>query len=61
MGGKIRFLIEKYDMDVKNVIECWNDNISEYEELVSVWEQVNEIKGMRDRCIYTIRYCNVLG
>ncbi len=50
MGGNIRFLIEKYDMNVKNV-KAWNERTSKNEELVRVCEQVKEVVGMRDRCI----------
>ncbi len=49
MGGNIRLLIEKYDMNVKNVVKAWNERISKKEELVRVCEQVKEVVGMRDR------------
>ncbi len=39
MGGNIRLLIEKYDMNVKNV-KAWNERTSKNEELVRVSEQV---------------------
>ncbi len=28
MGGNIRLLIEKYDMNVKNVAKAWNESIN---------------------------------
>ncbi len=28
MGGNISLLIEKYDMNVKNVVKAWNERIS---------------------------------
>ncbi len=31
MGGNIRLLIEKYDMNVKNVVKAWNERISKNE------------------------------
>ncbi len=51
MGGNIRLLIEKYDMNVKNVVKAWNEGTSKNEELVSVCKQVKEVVGMRDRYI----------
>ncbi len=32
MGGNIRLLIEKYDMNVKNVVKAWNERTSKNEE-----------------------------
>ncbi len=46
MGGNISLLIEKYDMNVKNVVKAWNERKSKYEELVRVCEQVKEVVGM---------------
>ncbi len=51
MGGNIRLLIEKYDMNVKNVVKTWNERISKNEELAKVCEHVKEVVGMRDRYI----------
>ncbi len=42
MGGNMRLLIEKYDMNVKNVVKAWNERISKNEELVRVYEQDKE-------------------
>ncbi len=28
VGGNIRLLIEKYDMNVKNVVKAWNERTS---------------------------------
>ncbi len=47
----IRLLIEKYDMNVTNVVKAWNERISKNEELVRVCEQLKEVVGMRDRYI----------
>ncbi len=52
MGRNIRLLIEKCDMNVKNVAKAWNERISKNEELVRVCEQVKEVVGMRDRSVY---------
>ncbi len=49
MGGNM--LIEKYDMNVKNIVYAWNELISKNEELVRVSEQVKEVVGMRARYI----------
>ncbi len=38
MGGNLRLLIEKYDMNAKNVVKAWNERISQNEELVRVCE-----------------------
>ncbi len=54
MGGNIRLLIEKYDMNVKNVVKAWNEIISKNEELVRVCEQVTEVVGIRDRYIGSV-------
>ncbi len=54
MGGNIRLLIEKYDMNVKNVVKAWNERTSRNEELVRVCEQVKEVVGMRDRYIDSV-------
>ncbi len=51
MGGNIRLLIGKYDINVKNVVKAWNERISKNEELVRVCEQVKEVVGMTDRYI----------
>ncbi len=51
MGGNIRLWIEKYDMNVNNVVKAWNERISKNEDLVRVCELVKEVVGMRDRCI----------
>lgn len=51
MGGNIRLLNEKYSMDVKNVIDCWERRVSGDEELVRVCEQVKEVVEMRDMCV----------
>ncbi len=51
MGGNIRLSIEKYDMNVKNVVKVWNERISKNDELVRVCELVKEVVGMRDRYI----------
>ena len=40
MGGNIRLLIEKYDMNAKNVVKAWTERLSKNEELVRVYEQV---------------------
>ncbi len=32
MGGNIRLLIEKYDMNLKNVMKAWNERTSKNEE-----------------------------
>ncbi len=39
MGRNIRLLIEKYDMNVKNVVKNWNERVSKNEELVRVCEK----------------------
>ncbi len=31
MGGNIRLLIEKYDMNVENVVNAWNERITKTE------------------------------
>ncbi len=36
MGGNIRLLIEKYDMNVNNVVKAWNERTSKNEELLSL-------------------------
>ncbi len=54
MGGNIRLLIEKYDMNVKNVVKAWNERTNKNEELVRVSEQVKEVVGMRDRYINVV-------
>ncbi len=54
MGGNIRLLIEKYDMNVNNVVKAWNERTSKNEELVRVCEQVKEVVEMRDRYIYVV-------
>ncbi len=54
IGGNIRLLIEKYDMNVKHVVKAWNERISKNEELVTVSEQVKEVVGMRDRYIGSV-------
>ncbi len=54
MGGNIRLLIEKYDMNVKHVVKAWNERTSKNEELVRVSEQVKEVVGMRDRYIGSV-------
>ncbi len=47
MGRNIRFLIEKYDMNLKNIMTDWNERISKkYEELVRVYEQVKKVLGI---------------
>ncbi len=51
ISGNIRLLIEKYDMNVKNVVNALNERISKNEELVRVCEQVKVVVGMRDRYI----------
>ncbi len=51
MDGSIRLLIEKHDMNVKNVVKAWIERISKNEELVRVCEKVKEVVGMRDRYI----------
>ncbi len=51
MRGNMRLLIEKYDMNVKNVVKAWNERISKNEELVRVCDQDKEGVGMRDRYI----------
>ncbi len=51
MGTNIRLLIEKYDMNAKNVMKAWNERISKNEELVRVCEQVKEVVGMSDSYI----------
>ncbi len=33
MGGNIRFLMEKYDMNVKNIVKGLNEKLSKNEEL----------------------------
>ncbi len=48
MGGNIRLLIEKYDMNVNNVVKALNERINTNEVLVGVCEQVKEVVGMRD-------------
>ncbi len=48
MGGNIRLLIEKYDMNVNNVVKALNERINKNEVLVGVCEQVKEVVGMRD-------------
>ncbi len=48
LSGKIRSLIEIDNMNVKNVVECWNK--SENEEPVRVCEQVKIVVGMWDKC-----------
>ncbi len=52
--GNIRLLIEKYDMNVKNIVNAWNERLSKNEELVRVCEQVKEVVGMRDRYIGSV-------
>ncbi len=42
MSVKIRLLIEKYDMNVTNVMSAWNGRINKNEELVRLCEQVKE-------------------
>ncbi len=54
MGGNIRLLIEKYDMNVKNVVKAWNERSSKNEEIGRVSEQVKEVVGMRDRYIGSV-------
>ncbi len=54
MVGNIRLLIEKYEMNVKNVVKAWNERTSKNEELVRVCEQVKEVVGMRDRYIGSV-------
>ncbi len=54
MGVNIRLLIEKYDMNVKNVVKAWNERTSKNEELVRLPEQVKEVVGMRDRYIGSV-------
>ncbi len=54
MGLNIRLLIEKYDINVKNVVKAWNERTSKNEELVRVSEQVKEVVGMRDRYIGSV-------
>ncbi len=54
IGGNIRLLIEKYDMNVKKVVIAWNERTSKNEELVRVSEQVKEVVGMRDRYIGSV-------
>ncbi len=51
MGGNIKLLIEKYDMNVKYVVKAWNERISKNEEIVRVCKQVKEVVGMRDRYV----------
>ncbi len=51
MGGNIRLLIEKYDMNINNVVKAWNERTSKNEELVRVCEQFKEVVEMRDRYI----------
>ncbi len=54
MGGNIRLLIEKYDMNVKNVVKALKERITKNEELVRVCKQVKEVVGMRDRYIGSV-------
>ncbi len=54
MGGNISLLIEKYDMNVKNVVIDSNERMSKNEKLVRVCEQDKEVDGMRDRCIGSV-------
>ncbi len=54
VGGNIRLLIEKYDMNVKYIMKSWNERTSKNEELVRVSEQVKEVVGMRDRYIGSV-------
>ncbi len=54
MGGNIRLLIAKYDINVKNIVKAWNERVSKSEELVKVCEQVKEVVGMRDMCIGSV-------
>ncbi len=56
MGGNIRLLIEKYDMNVKNVMKAWNERTSKNEKLVRVSEQVKEVVGMRDSYIGSVMF-----
>ncbi len=56
MGGNIKLLIEKYDMNVNNVVKAWKERTSKNEELVRarVCEQVKEVVEMRDRYIGSV-------
>ncbi len=54
MGGNIRLLVEKYDMNIKHVVKAWNERTSKNEELVKVSEQVKEVVGMRYRYIGSV-------
>ncbi len=54
MGGNIRLLIEKHDMNVNNVLKAWNERTSKNEELVRVCEYVKEVVEMRDRYIGSV-------
>ncbi len=54
MGGNIRLLIEKYDMNIKNVVKAWNERTCKNEELVRVSEQVKEVVGIRDRYVGSV-------
>ncbi len=53
-GGNIRLLIEKYDMNVKNVVKAGNERTNKNEELVRVSEQVKEVIWMRYRYIGSV-------
>ncbi len=56
IGGNIRLLIEKYDMNVNNVVKAWNERTSKNEELVRVCELVKEVVEMRDRYIGSVMF-----
>ncbi len=54
MGGNIRLLVEKYDMNIKHVVKAWHERTRKNEELVKESEQVKEVVGMRYRYIGSV-------
>ena len=49
MGGNIRFLTYKYDMDIRNIIREWKNLCEHQNETIRLSEQVRELCNNRDR------------